>query len=97
MTHQQALDNLIRDIAPSPYLEQHIPWLKQNTAFLTRRIERVKNVKRHLDAKEILTAKEKRFQNRYRGKILRLTTVQQHREYLLMIALLRVKQSKQHR
>lgn len=93
MNYQRELDAIISSIAPSPMLENHIPWLQQNVAFLTKRLERVKRVKYALDAKENLTSKERRFQNRYRGKILRLTTVQQHREYLLMIARLRVKQS----
>jgi hypothetical protein len=93
VNHQRELDAIINSIAPSPLLENHIPWLEKNVAFLTRRLERVKRVKYALDALEELTHKQRRFQNRYRGKILRLTTVQQHREYLLMIARLRVKRA----
>lgn len=93
MNHQQELDDIINSIAPSHMLEKKIPWLEENVAFLTKRIERIKRVKYALDALEELTHKQKRIQNRYRGKILRLTTVQQHREYLLMLARLRVKQA----
>lgn len=90
MNHQQELDDLIRGMTPSPLLEERLPWYAENIRMLDRRMHRLMRVKHSLMKKEKLTMKERRFLNRYRGKIVRIAAVIQHREYLSYVAKLRI-------
>jgi hypothetical protein len=91
VNHQEALDKLVREITLSPLLEHNVDWYRENVRFLKHRMGRIKCVKCRLLKKETLTEKQRRFLNRYRAKLARVSGVHQHREYLLMIAERRLK------
>jgi hypothetical protein len=93
VNYQQELDALIRSMTPSPLLENHVSWYQQNIALLNRRLNRLTKIKKALMNIEHPTPKQRRYLNRYKGKTLRIAAVIQHREYLMFIGQLRIRQS----